>query len=136
MIRTLCTLLILTPLAVSGASGGAWSAKSAVGTVSGDKRWVKSKSIKPRSPLPARAVATRLHWSINTSRLPPEGFIIRLCGGRQCFMLPSLSGQRDLPPNFPAAGPISFEYIVTVRGPLRPPLTVFSNEATVSYRLP
>lgn len=125
-------LLLAAPLAF--ASEGSWSSQSFGGTITRGQQKLKSRPVQPSSPLPKGAAATRLAWKINTDRPTPMGFRIQFCGGNHCVPLPTLSGERDLPKGFPAAGPYRFEYFSTLRGVISPSLTILSNQITVGYK--
>jgi flagellar protein FlhE len=124
--------LLLTPMAV--AADGSWTSQSFGGTLTQGKQVQKSKPIEAPSPLPSSAVATRLVWKIKADNPPPDGFRIRLCSEIRCIALPGLAGEIPLAAGFAVAGPYRFEYFSLVRGRLTPPLTVLSNQVTVSYR--
>lgn len=124
-------LLMASPLAL--ANQGSWTSHSFGGIVSRGLQVTKSRPVAPTSPLPERAVATRLAWQITPDRYTPAGFTIKLCSGSRCLPLTGLRGEMRLPGNFPASGPFTFEYSVTERGMLAPPLTILRNQITVEY---
>lgn len=126
-------MLLVSPLAL--AADGSWSSHSFGGTMTHGQMVLKSKPVQRSSPLPASAVASRVHWKIKTDGLTPAGFRIRLCSTTRCLTLPGFAGEQPLPAGMPAAGPFRFEYYSVVGGRLDSPLTVLSNQITVSYRL-
>ncbi|MBS3049080.1 flagellar protein FlhE [Enterobacter mori] len=125
-------LLLASPLAI--AADGSWSSQSFGGTLTLGQQVLKSKPVQSASPLPAGVVATRVNWKIRTDGLTPIGFRIRLCSATQCLILPGYNGELALPAGMPAAGPFRFEYYSTAGGRFDSPLTVLSNQVTVSYR--
>lgn len=133
MRRVGLALLLISPLAL--AADGSWSSDSFGGTLTRGRLVQKSKPVQSPSPLPAGAVASRVHWKIKTSGYTPDGFRIRLCSATRCLPLSGFNGEIPLPAGFPAAGPFRFEYYAAVGGRLDAPLTVLSNQVTVSYRL-
>lgn len=132
MIRAALALLLVSPLAV--AADGSWSSSSFGGTMTLGQQVLKSKPVQSPSPLPAGAVASRVHWKIKTHGLTPVGFRIRLCSAARCLTLPGVVGEMTLPAGMPAGGPFRFEYYSVAGGRLDAPLTVLSNQVTVSYR--
>lgn len=125
-------LLLLTPLAM--AADGSWSGSSFGGTMTRGQVVLKSKPVQNPSPLPAGAVASRVNWKIQTDGLTPAGFRIRLCSATRCLTLPGYAGELPLPAGMPAGGPFRFEYYSVAGGRFDTPLTVLSNQVTVSYR--
>jgi len=132
MMRAGVVLLLISPLAI--AADGSWSNQSFGGTLTRGQQVLKSKPVQSASPLPAGAVATRVNWKIATDGLTPAGFRIRLCSTAHCITLPSVAGERSLPRGMPAGGPFRFEYYSVAGGRFETPLTVLSNQITVSYR--
>lgn len=132
MRRAGLALLLVSPLAM--AADGSWSASSFGGTMTRGQVVLKSKPVQSPSPLPAGAVASRVHWKIQTSGLTPAGFRIRLCSATRCLTLPGFAGELPLPAGMPAGGPFRFEYYSVAGGRLDTPLTVLKNLVTVSYR--
>lgn len=132
MKRTGLGLLLLSPLAM--AADGSWSSSSFGGTMTLGKQVLKSKPVQSPSPLPAGAVASRVHWKIATHGPTPPGFRIRLCSAARCLPLPGVAGEQPLPAGMPAGGPFRFEYYSAAGGHFDAPLTVLSNQVTVSYR--
>ncbi|MBF4109647.1 flagellar protein FlhE [Enterobacter cloacae] len=132
MRRAGLALLLVSPLAM--AADGSWSASSFGGTMTRGQVVLKSKPVQSPSPLPAGAVASRVHWKIQTSGLTPAGFRIRLCSATRCLTLPGFAGELPLPAGMPAGGPFRFEYYSVAGGRLDTPLTVLKNQVTVSYR--
>lgn len=125
-------LILASPLAI--AADGSWSNQSFGGTLTRGQQVLKSKPVQSASPLPAGAVASRVNWKISSHGLPPSGFRIRLCSATRCLLLPGVAGEMALPAGMPAEGPFRFEYYVKAGGRLDAPLTVLSNQITVSYR--
>lgn len=125
-------LLLLTPLAM--AADGSWSGSSFGGTMTRGQVVLKSKPVQSPSPLPAGAVASRVNWKIQADGLTPAGFRIRLCSATRCLRLPGYAGELPLPAGMPAGGPFRFEYYSVAGGRFDAPLTVLSNQVTVSYR--
>ncbi|WP_148242131.1 flagellar protein FlhE [Enterobacter asburiae] len=125
-------LLLVSPLAL--AADGSWSGQSFGGTMTRGQQVLKSKPVKSPSPLPASAVASRVNWKITPHGLTPAGFRIRLCSATRCVALPGYAGELALPAGMPAGGPFRFEYYSIAGGRLDAPLTVLSNQLTVSYR--
>ncbi|MGM8430208.1 flagellar protein FlhE [Enterobacter cloacae] len=134
MRRAVLALLLVSPLAV--AADGSWSGESFGGVMTRGQLVLKSKPVQSPSPLPAGAVASRVYWKIQTDGLTPPGFRIRLCSTTRCLTLPGFAGELPLPAGMPAAGPFRFEYYSVAGGRLDIPLTVLSNQVTVSYRHP
>ncbi|HFK6080094.1 TPA: flagellar protein FlhE [Enterobacter cloacae] len=132
MRRAVLALLLVSPLAV--AADGSWSGESFGGVMTRGQLVLKSKPVQSPSPLPAGAVASRVYWKIQTDGLTPPGFRIRLCSTTRCLTLPGFAGELPLPAGMPAAGPFRFEYSSVAGGRLDTPLTVLSNQVTVSYR--
>lgn len=132
MRRAGLALLLVSPLAM--AADGSWSASSFGGTMTRGQVVLKSKPVQSPSSLPAGAVASRVHWKIQTSGLTPAGFRIRLCSATRCLTLPGFAGELPLPAGMPAGGPFRFEYYSVAGGRLDTPLTVLKNQVTVSYR--
>ena len=132
MMRAALALLLVSPLAV--AADGSWSSSSFGGTMTLGQQVLKSKPVQSPSPLPAWAAASRVHWKIKTHGLTPVGFRIRLCSAARCLTLPDVVGEMTLPAGMPAGGPFRFEYYSVAGGRLDAPLTVLSNQVTVSYR--
>ena len=108
MRRAGLALLLVSPLAM--AADGSWSASSFGGTMTRGQVVLKSKPVQSPSPLPAGAVASRVHWKIQTNGLTPAGFRIRLCSATRCLTLPGFAGELPLPAGMPAGGPFRFEY--------------------------
>ncbi|MCU2394324.1 flagellar protein FlhE [Enterobacter ludwigii] len=132
MMRAGVVLLLISPLAI--AADGSWSNQSFGGTLTRGQQVLKSKPVQSASPLPAGVVASRIHWKIATHGLTPPGFRIRLCSAARCLSLSGFSGEQRLPAGMPAGGPFRFEYYSVAGGRLDAPLTVLSNQVTVSYR--
>ncbi|MGK3631588.1 flagellar protein FlhE [Enterobacter cloacae] len=132
MMRAVLALLLVSPLAV--AADGSWSGESFGGTLTRGQMVLKSKPVQSPSPLPAGVVASRVYWKIQTDGLIPVGFRIRLCSAARCLTLPGFAGELPLPAGMPAGGPFRFEYYSVAGGRLDTPLTVLSNQVTVSYR--
>lgn len=130
--RAALALLLVSPLAM--ATDGSWSGSSFGGTMTRGQLVLKSKPVQSPSPLPAGSVATQVNWKIKTHGLTPAGFRIRLCSAARCLTLPGVAGERPLPAGMPAGGPFRFEYYSVAGGRFDAPLTVLSNEVTVSYR--
>ena len=126
-------LLVVSPLAL--ANQGSWTSHSFGGMVSRGLQVTKSRPVQPASPLTKRAVATKLAWQITPDRYTPAGFTIKLCSGSRCLPLTGLRGEMRLPADFPASGPLIFEYSVAERGMLAQPLTILRNQVTVGYRI-
>lgn len=131
--RMLLGLLVASPLAWAG--DGSWSSQSFGGMMTRGQQVLKSQPVQPASSPPAGAIAKQLAWKITPDGATPMGFMIKVCGGNRCLPLSGLSGEMVLPVNFPAGGPLRFEYYSSVRGALSPPLTILSNQVTVEYRL-
>ena len=129
-------LILLLTVMPAMAGGGSWSSQSYGGILTRGQYLLKSRQISPDLPSPKKAVAMRLSWKILLDNPPPPGFSMRVCGGRHCLPLPSLTGELTAPALFPASGPVTFEYYSTVRGALTPAVTVLSNQVTVSYDIP
>ncbi|MEI9537319.1 flagellar protein FlhE [Enterobacter cancerogenus] len=125
-------LLVISPLAM--AADGSWSSSSFGGTMTRGQQVLKSKPVQSRSPLPAGAAASRVYWKIATHGLTPPGFRIRLCSAARCLPLFGFSGEQPLPAGIPAGGPFHFEYYSVAGGRFDAPLSVLSNQVTVSYR--
>ncbi|MED5734008.1 flagellar protein FlhE [Enterobacter ludwigii] len=134
MMRLAIGLLLVSPVAL--AADGAWSSDSFGGTLTRGKLVLKSKPLQSPSPLPAGAVASRVYWKIKTSGYTPDRFRIRLCSATRCLPLSGFSGEQPLPAGYPAGGPFRFEYYAEAGGRLDSPLTVLSNQVTVSYHHP
>ncbi|MFK3660854.1 flagellar protein FlhE [Scandinavium sp. NPDC088450] len=132
--RGLLALLFASTTAM--AADGSWSSQSFGGTLTLGKQPLRSQPVKVSSPLPQGAVAKRLAWKIHTDRHAPVGFEAKVCHGTRCLKLPGLAGEITLPAGFPANGPFEFEYVIAVRGPVSPALTVTRNAVTVHYRTP
>ncbi|OQD48735.1 flagellar protein FlhE [Enterobacter cancerogenus] len=132
MRRAALALFLVSPLTV--AAEGSWSSQSFGGTLTRGQHVLKSKPVQSLSPLPAGAVATRVNWKIQMNGLTPVGFRIRLCSASRCMPLPGVAGERSLPGGMPAGGPFRFEYYSVAGGRFETPLTVLSNQITVSYR--
>ena len=132
MTRWVPGLLLISPLVM--AADASWSSSSFGGTMTRGQQVLKSKPVQSPSPLPAGAVASRVHWKIATHGLTPPGFRIRLCSAARCLPLSGFSGEQPLPAGMPAGGPFRFEYYSAAGGRLDAPLTVLSNQVTVSYR--
>lgn len=132
MKNALVGLLMVSPLAT--AADGAWSSQGFGGTLTGGQHVLKSKPLRSPSPLPAGAQASRVNWKVSTNGLTPTGFRLRLCSASRCLVLPGAAGEMPLPAGISAEGPFHFEYYVNAGGRLDSPLTVLSNQITVSYR--
>jgi len=124
-------LMIAAPLACAGT--GSWSSESFGGEITHGKQWLKSRPIQSMSLLPRHAQAKRLVWKIKTDAQAPLGFRIRFCSENRCVNLPTQQGEIVLPAGIPAAGPFRFEYYAPLKGPFLKPLTVLSNQVTISY---
>lgn len=124
-------LILASPLAI--AADGSWSNQSFGGTITRENQTLKSKPVQSPSPLSPGTVATRVYWKINTSGPTPAGFRIRLCSAMRCLKLPGLAGEMALFADIPAGGPFRFEYASPKGGTFNFPLTVMSNQMTVSY---
>lgn len=127
-------LVLVSPLA--RAADGSWSGESFGGVMTHGQMVVKSKPVHSPSSLSASAVASHVHWKIHMDGLTPVGFRIRLCSATRCLTLPGAAGEQPLPAGMSAAGPFRFEYYSVAGGRLNVPLTVLSNQITVSYRNP
>ncbi|NEG84688.1 flagellar protein FlhE [Pantoea agglomerans] len=122
--------------ALASAGSGSWSSESAGGTLTLGKMVVTGKPVSPASSIPARAKPAWISWKVVTSRPAPVGFIARICCKGRCLSLPSMAGQRPLPAGFSAHGPYFFEYYVSTRGVIYPPLTILSNQLSLGYVTP
>lgn len=129
--KWLAGAFLLSPLAIS--AGGSWSSESFGGRMTRGQQVLKSKPVQSPSPLPAGTVAFRVSWKVKADGPLPAGFGIRLCTGTRCLTLPGISGEMQLPTGIPPEGPFRFEYVSQAKGELRSPLTVLSNQMTVSY---
>lgn len=127
----LAGLLLISPWAL--AAGGSWSSESFGGTMTRGQQSVKSKPLHSPSPLPPGARATTVHWKIKTDGLTPSGLRIRLCNAARCVRLAGWAGEMPLPAGIAPEGPFRFEYHASEAGTLRSPLTILSNQLTVSY---
>ena len=132
--RGLLALLLASASAV--AADGSWSSQSFGGTLTLGKQPLRSQPVQASAALPKGAFAQRLAWKIHSDSHAPVGFEAKVCHATRCLKLPGLAGEITLPAGFPASGPFEFEYVIAVRGPLRPALTVMSNQVTVHYRTP
>ncbi|MGK3113820.1 flagellar protein FlhE [Candidatus Pantoea formicae] len=128
-----CGLLVMSPLAM--AADGSWSSSSFGGMLSQGKQTLKSRPVQPDIAPPPGAIAATLAWRITTDGNVPMGFRVQVCGGNRCVRLSGLSGEMALPADFPAGGPLWFEYVSTVRGVIAPSVTILSNQVTLGYRV-
>lgn len=134
MKSVLLFVLLWIPIQAA-AQSGSWSSKSWGGAVSYGRNAVTSQPVRAPSPLPTGASGSTIAWRITTDNPPQQGLVIKLCSADSCIALPSLGGEKKLPPSFPAAGPFHFVYMTKVRGPVFPVLTIMSNEVTLNYHI-
>lgn len=132
MMKAALALLLVSPLAT--AADGSWSGQSFGGTMTRGQKVLKSRPVQSPSPLPAGAVASRVSWRIETYGLVPADFRIMLCSPSRCMTLPGMGGEMPMSAGMPASGPFRFEYYSMTGGRSDAPLTVLSNQMTVSYR--
>ena len=132
MKRITTLLLLLCPL-LACANGGAWTQKSAGGSVSVGNQILKGALLQPPFPLPPSAQAHHMTWRIELLSPPPPGLQIKLCSPTKCLPLEGLSGQRVIDFGLSAVGPFRFIYAVNSRGALLPALNVVSNQITINY---
>lgn len=126
-------LMFSAPLAAHAASG-AWTQKTAGGSISVGQQILSSRPLTPPAGIPEQATATVISWQVTLLSPPPPGLDIKLCTPQRCVRLPSLRGTQTLTVPLLAHESYRFVYVVNRRGTLTPPLNVVSNQLTVNYR--
>lgn len=126
-------LMFSVPLAANAASG-AWTQKTAGGSISVGKQILSSRPLIPPDGIPKQATATVVSWQVTLLSPPPPALEIKLCTPQRCIRLPALRGTQTLTVPLLAHESYRFVYVVNRRGALTPALNVVSNQLTVNYR--